>query len=178
VVAAPVEVHAVDTVAAVPATDNGHGAVWARRIFIVLLGFVVIAGGLGLLGGHTATATATRGGYQMSLQYPGIERAGIDTVWELTVVHPGGFSGPITISVTGDYFDLFETQGFYPTPSTTTRDAKNVYLTFTKPAGDTLVVMFDAYIQPYSVLGKGATVAVVEHGVPVDSISYHTWLLP
>jgi hypothetical protein len=38
--------------------------------------------------------------------------------------------------------------------------------------------MFDAYIQPYSVFGKKATVAVVEQGVPVDSITYHTWLVP
>jgi hypothetical protein len=82
------------------------------------------------------------------------------------------------VAVTGDYFDLFETQGFYPTPSATSRDAKNMYMTFTKPPGDTLVVMFDAYIQPYSVFGKKATVSVMKNGVPVASIRYHTWIVP
>ena len=83
--------------------------------------------------------------------------------------HPGGFHGPITIAVTGRHFDLFETQRFYPTPAATTRDATNVYLTFTRPpTGDTFKVMYEAYIQPYvapdHLLGQHATVALVDHG--------------
>lgn len=168
----------MDTLEGVPSRERGRRATWARRAFITLLCLAVVAGAAGLLGGHTSTATASSDGYQLTLQYPGIERPGIDTQWELKIVHPGGFSRAVTIAVTGDYFDLFETQGFYPTPSATTRDGTNVYLTFTKPAGDTFVVMFDAYIQPYSTFGKKATVSVIEHGKPVASIRYHTWLVP
>jgi hypothetical protein len=175
---APVEPDQSDTLSGVPNIERGERATWARRAFITVLCLVVVAASIGALGGHTSTATGSGGGYRMTLDYPGVERAGIDTFWELTVVHPGGFSGPVTVAVTGDYFDLFETQGFYPTPSATTRDAKNMYMTFTKPAGDTLKVMFDAYIQPYSVFGKKATVSVVKNGVPLASISYHTWLIP
>jgi hypothetical protein len=51
-------------------------------------------------------------------------------------------------------------------------------MTFTKPPGNTFVVMFDAYIQPYSVFGKKATVSVMRNGTAVASIHYHTWLVP
>jgi hypothetical protein len=167
-----------DTLLGVPDRERGKRGTWARRAFISALCLVVAAASLGLLGGHTSTATASRDGYHLTLQYPRIERAGIDTFWELTVVHRGGFPSGITVAVTGDYFDLFETQGFYPTPSTTTRDATNVYMSFTKPPGNTFVLMFDAYIQPYSVFGKKATVSVMRHGVTLASIRYHTWLVP
>jgi hypothetical protein len=167
-----------DTLSGIASRERSTRATWARRVFITLLVLVVVAGALGLLGGHTSTATASGDGYRLTLRYPAVERAGIDTFWELTVVHPGGFSGDVTIAVTGDYFDLFETQGFYPTPSATTRDGTYVYMTFTKPPGDTFVMMFDAYIQPYSVFGKAATVAVMDKGVAVASIDYHTWLIP
>jgi hypothetical protein len=175
---APVEPTELDTLSGVPEEERGKSGTWARRVFIAVLSLVVLVGSVGLLGGHTATATASADGYRLTLQYPGIERAGIDTLWELKVVHPGGFPGPVTVAVTGSYFDLFETQGFYPTPSSTTRDGTNVYMTFTKPPGDTFVVMFDAYIQPYSVFGKKATVSVMRDGMAVASIHYHTWLVP
>jgi hypothetical protein len=175
---APVEPVKLDTLSGVPKEERGNPGTWGRRVFIAVLFIVVLAASVGLLGGHTSTATASGDGYRMTLQYPRIERAGIDTLWELKVVHPGGFPGPVTVAVTGSYFDLFETQGFYPTPSATTRDGTNVYMTFTKPPGDTFVVMFDAYIQPYSVFGKKATVSVMRNGNPVASIHYHTWLVP
>jgi hypothetical protein len=175
---APAENDQLDTLQGVPLQERGKRGNLARRSFIAALFLVILAAGVGLLGGHTSTATASGGGYRVTLQYPRIERAGIDTLWELKVVHAGGFPGGVTVAVTGSYFDLFETQGFYPTPSSTTRDAKNVYMTFTKPPGDTFVVMFDAYIQPYSVFGKKATVSVMDNGVPAVSIHYHTWIVP
>jgi hypothetical protein len=174
----PVEDDQLDTLQGVPSQERSKRGTWARRAFIAALSFVVLAGAVGLLGGHTSTASASGDGYRMTLQYPRIERAGVDTLWELKVVRAGGFPGGLTVAVTGDYFDLFETQGFYPTPSSTTRDAGNVYMTFKKPPGDTFVMMFDAYIQPYSVFGKKATVSVMDNGVPAASIDYHTWLVP
>lgn len=154
------------------------------RAFVVFLLLICIAGATGLLGGHTSTAAETRGGYRLTLSYPGTARPGLDTFWELRVEHPGGLRGPITIAVTGTYFDLFETQGFYPTPSETTRDDTYVYLTFTPPPkGDTFVVMYDAYVQPYvapeHLFGQeNATVALVDHGERVAAIRYVTWMFP
>jgi hypothetical protein len=155
----------------------------ASRLFIALLVLLCVAAGTGLLGGHTSTAAATGGGYRLSLSYPGTIRPGLDTFWELTVVHHGGFRKQVTIAVTGSYFDLFETQGFYPTPAATTRDGSYVYLRFSPPPqGDTFVVMFDSYLQPYvapsNLLGNDATVALVEHGHRLAAIHYTTVVFP
>jgi hypothetical protein len=163
----------------VPLAEGSHvGALWARRVMLGLLALVVLADLLGLLGVHTSTATASRGGYTMSLRYPGVARAGLDIEWQVTVHHPGGFGKEITLGVTGDYFDIFETQGFHPEPSAETRDGHTLYLTFDAPPGDTFVVYYDAYIQPASQQGKSARVAVIDHGQPVDWIDYRTRLVP
>lgn len=35
----------------------------------------------------------------------------------------GGFDGPVTIAVTADYLDIFETRALHPEPSSSTLDA-------------------------------------------------------
>lgn len=171
------------TLACIPERPRSRVSIWANRLFVVLLFLLCAAGAVGALGGRTATAVSARHGYHLQLEYPWTARPGLDTLWELRVTHPGGFHRPITIAVTGSYFDLFETQGFYPTPSDTTRDDTFVYMTFTPPKdGDTFRVMFDAYIQPYvspdHLLTQHATVAVVSNGRRADSIDFATWLWP
>jgi hypothetical protein len=163
----------------VPLDEGSHRtALWARRVVLSVLALVVVADLLGLLGVHTSTATASRGGYYMSLRYPGVARAGLDIEWQVTVNHPGGFGKELTLGVTGDYFDIFETQGFHPEPSAETRDGHTLYLTFDAPPGDTFVVYYDAYIQPASQQGKSARVAVIDHGRPAVWIDYRTRLVP
>jgi hypothetical protein len=163
----------------VPLDEGSHTtALWARRVVLAVLALVVVADLLGLLGVHTSTATASRDGYSMSLRYPGVARAGLDIEWQVTVSHPGGFGKELTLGVTGDYFDIFETQGFHPEPSAETRDGHTLYLTFDAPPGDTFVVYYDAYIQPASQQGKSARVAVFDHGRPAVWIDYRTRLVP
>jgi hypothetical protein len=163
----------------VPLDEGSHaGALWARRAMLGLLALAVLADLLGLLGVHTSSATASRGGYTMSLRYPGVARAGLDVEWQVTVAHPGGFGKELTLGVTGDYFDIFETQGFHPQPSAETRDGHTLYLTFDTPPGDTFVVYYDAYIQPASQQGKSARLSLIDHGRPVVWIDYRTRLLP
>jgi hypothetical protein len=151
---------------------------WARRGTLIVLAVAVAVALTGFLGVHTSTADAQRAGYSLSLRYPGVARAGLDIQWQVTVRHPGGFGKELTLAVTGDYFDIFETQGFHPEPSDETRDGHTLYLTFTAPPGDTFVVYYDAYIQPASQQGKSARVAVLDHGVPAVWLDYRTRLLP
>jgi hypothetical protein len=160
-------------------TANLPATVWARRAALGLMALLVLADLLSLLGVHASETTTTRSGYTMTLRYPGLARAGLDVPWQLTVTRPGGFGKQLTIAVTGDYFNLFETQGFHPQPSDETRDAQYLYLTFTPPSdGDTFSVYFDAYIQPSSQLGSSARVAVVQGGRQAAWIDYRTWLWP
>jgi len=161
----------------------GRIALRLRRGFLLLLLLLVVAGVTGALGVLTTTSSATTGDWTLSLSYPRVARAGLDTTWEVRVTHPGGFSKPITLAVSRDYFDIFETQGFHPDASSSTQDGRTLYLTFDPPpSGDVFVVDFDAYIQPSSQVGRGATVAVVDHTaagpVPLVSLDYHTWLVP
>lgn len=171
------------TTEGITARSNSWLSRLASRAVMVFLLAACIAASVGLLGGRTDTATASAAGYRMVLSYPGTSRPGLDTYWQLSVQHPGGFHRPITIAVTATYFDLFETQGFYPTPSDTSRDDSFVYLTFSPPAhGTTFRVLYDAYLQPYiapsRLLANDATVAVVSHGERVAAVHYSTWVLP
>jgi hypothetical protein len=162
-----------------PLDEGGErGAAWARRATLAVLAVLLACGLTGFLGVHSSTATASRLGYTMTLHYPAVARAGLDVPWEVTVEHPGGFGKELTLAVTADYFDIFETQAFHPEPSDETRDGNTLYLTFTAPPGDTFVVSYDAYIQPASQQGRSARVALLDHGRPLVWIDFRTRLLP
>jgi hypothetical protein len=147
----------------VPLAEHSHAAAsWVRRGTMAVLLAVVLAASASLLGVRTGTATASSGGWGISLRYPEVARAGLDVQWQATVTHDGGFGKEVTLAVTGDYFNIYETQGFHPQPTDETRDGDTLYLTFTAPQGDTFVVDFDTYVQPASQAGSAARVAVVD----------------
>jgi hypothetical protein len=108
-----------------------RAGLWAGRLFLVLLACFVASGLIGVLGVHTSSAHNRANGYAVSLEYPRTARAGLDVAWQATVTRDGGFSGPVELAVTADYFDIYETQGFFPEPDSQTRDGTTLYLTFT-----------------------------------------------
>jgi hypothetical protein len=139
----------------------------------------VLVGLSGYLGVHTTTAEADQGGVHLSLEYASIARSGLDVPWQVTVTEDDGFADTVTLAVTGDYFDIFETQGFHPDPSSSVRNQDTLYLTFDSPGGNTFVVSYDAYIQPASQQGRRGTVAVVDaDGTSVAAVDFRTRLLP
>jgi hypothetical protein len=148
------------------------------RTALCLLVVAVAAGAVGALGLHTSTASASADGYTLEMSYPRTARAGLDVEWQATVTHVGGFDHDVTLAMSAAYFGMFETQGFFPEPSEETRDGDTLYLTFTKPDGDTFVVGYDAYIQPSSQRGSTASVSVVDGGTPVVTVRLKTTLLP
>jgi hypothetical protein len=153
-------------------------ALWVRRDMLTAMALVVAADLLSLLGVHTSSVSAEHDGYAVTVHYPSVARAGLDTPWQVTVSHPGGFGKQVILAVTGSYFNIFETQGFHPNPSDETRDGTTLYLTFTAPPGDTFVVDFDAYIQPASQQGRSATLTVIDGGSAKVSVDYRTRLMP
>lgn len=160
------------------AESSQPGAVWGRRIGLVLLAGMVAAALAGLLGVRTGETSATGSGYTLVLRYPALARAGLDVRWQVRVEHPGGFDGPVTLALTGDYLDVFETQGFHPEPSDETRTAHVLLLSFAPPPGDTFVVDYDAYIQPASQWGRTARLELIRDGRPVTGVDFRTWLWP
>ena len=153
-------------------------ALWLRRISIVALALLCVAALTGHAGVRTGEARAERAGYRLAVEYPAVARAGLDTPFEITVHSDSGFDEELELAVTGDYFDLFETQGFHPEPSDETRDGSTLYLTFTAPESDTFVVAYDAYVQPSSQRGDDATVAVVDGSRVLVKVAFRTRLMP
>jgi hypothetical protein len=168
----------VSTLEGIESRAQGRTALWSRRGFLVLLLVFVLAGLTGLLGDRTATERGSGDGWSLALHHATTARAGLDVPWQVTVTHEGGFAEDLTLAVTGDYFDIYETQGFHPEPSDSTRDGDTLYLTFAVPPGETFVVAYDAYIQPSSQVGRGGTLSVVDDGARVATVDFHTTLLP
>jgi hypothetical protein len=160
-------------------TANRPATVWARRSTLLFLLLLVVAALLSLLGVHSSQSSTESDGYRLDVVYPRIARPGLDVPWQVTVSHPGGFvKGQLTLAVSGDYFNLYESQGFRPQPTEETRDGDTYYLTFTAPPGDVFRVYFDAYIQPASQAGRSGWVAVFDQGRIVARTDFATWLWP
>ena len=168
----------MQTIEGLETRAQGHAAIWTKRGFLALLLALVLVGVAGFLGVRTTTASDDADGWEVHVRHAEVARAGLDVPWEVTVHHEGGFGKEVVLAVTGDYFDIFETQGFTPEPSDATRDADTLLLTFTAPPGDTFVVAYDAYIQPAAQQGADGTVAVLDGGTRVASVDFSTTVLP
>jgi hypothetical protein len=151
---------------------------FARRAAIAVLTIVVLLGLVGVFGMRSATVTSSAGGYDLTVKYGWISRAGLDTPWTVTVHHAGGFEGDVTLATTTDYFEMFETQGLTPAPTGETTGAGVTYLNFAAPPGDTLRVVYDAYIQPSSQHGYPAITRLIIGGQLITSVRYRTHLVP
>jgi hypothetical protein len=159
--------------------DRSRHGLWARRFMIAVMCLVLVAAATGWLGVHSSTVTASRGGYTIEVTYAQVARAGLDVPFTVRVTAPEPITEDVVLAISAGYFRMFETQGFYPEPSDATTDADTVYLTFAPPPhGDTLVVDYDAYIQPAAQLGHQATISVISGGVQLVSAAISTTLLP
>lgn len=151
---------------------------WTRRAFLLALVVVLLLGLLGWLGVRSATRSAREEDWTVSLTYASVARAGLDVPWQAEVRHVGGFDGPVTLALDGDYLEIYETQAFHPQPSAEWRDGRTLYLQFEAPPGDTMVVSYDAYIQPAAQQGRAGTLSVMQDGSPVATVDFDTHLLP
>lgn len=153
---------------------------WLRRGALVLLAVVVVVALFGLLGVHTRTVTASGKGLTLTVQYAGIARPGLDVPFRVTVASQVELPSQITVAVSREYLAMFETQGFHPEPSESTSHGDDVLLTFDIPDGQTtLVVDYDAYVQPSTQRGEDAQIQVLDDDlVPQIAVSFRTSLFP
>lgn len=149
-----------------------------RRLGIALLLTFLLLGVVGAFGVRVATASATGGGYELTVTYAAVSRPALATPWSVEVRHRGGFNGPITIATTNDYFDLFDENGFDPDPTRVTATPESIVWEFEPPPGDTLMVSLDARLEPRIQWGRSATTSVLMDGKPVVAVSYRTRVMP
>jgi hypothetical protein len=145
---------------------------------VVLLTGLVVAGALGVFGVHSSTVRTSSNGYDLSVTYPKVARAGLDVPWRAHVHNDAGLPDQFTIAISSDYFRMFETQGFYPTADSMSNDGRFVSFHFVGAQGADFVLEYDAYIQPASQVGKSATVELIVDGQVVAQASIKTWLVP
>ena len=149
-----------------------------RRLALGLLTIFILLGAVGVLGVRSRTVTASGGGYTLEVDYAQVARPALAAPWRVTVRHPGGFDGPITLETSADYFELFDANAMVPAPSAETADAEYHVAEFDPPDGNTLKVSFDARIGPNVQWGKTATTRLVIDDEIVAQVTYRTWVLP
>jgi hypothetical protein len=168
------------TLADVRGAAEGPLNPWPHRIGLLVLFVVVVLGATGLLGVRSGTTSAHDNGYTLSVVYPHVSRAGLDSPFRIRVhADNGTIPGDITLGISEPWFRLFETQGFFPDADSSTNDGQFVYLTFSQPGpGHDFLLEYDAYIQPAAQLGKSATIVLQIDGHEVARTSLKTWLAP
>jgi hypothetical protein len=150
-----------------------------RRIGLAVLGIVVLAGALNLLGVRRDVVTEEGGGYRLSVRYTQVTRPGLASTWEVEVTREGGFDGPITLTTNADYFDRFDFNQLYPEPTSTTSREDVLLWTFEGIEGERFVVRFDGRTTPtFSVDLADATTGLEIDGREVASVDYTTVVMP
>ncbi|MDD9350539.1 MAG: hypothetical protein PV363_17265, partial [Mumia sp.] len=95
----------------VPEDTTTGTARWTTRVVLIALFLFVVAGAAGLLGVRNLTATAEDGGFTLSVNYPRLARAGLDTPLSITVSNPDGVGEEVVVGISQEYLEIFETQG-------------------------------------------------------------------
>lgn len=159
--------------------ESLHRGRLLRRLFVIVLMLAVAVDLTGALGVHTSTARKAVGGTSVRLDYPRTARAGQDVLFRVTVTRDRPFgSDNVVVAVDKRYFEIFESQGFEPSPDSESATGRYYYLEFDSPPGRTLTVTYDAYIQPGSQIGRSADAVVTVGSDQPVRIHFTTWLVP
>lgn len=162
-------------------SDSARGPIsmWVTRAGRLLLIAVVVLAAIGFLGPRPGTTSASANGWEFNATFPVVLRAGQPAPIVFDVSREGGFDGPISLSICGDYFSELDFQNWYPNPSGETRGSDSLVYEFDPPEADRLTISLDARAAPGG-LGSisGCTVSVLEQGQPAASLNFTTWRLP
>jgi hypothetical protein len=151
---------------------------WIRRIAIGFLCVVLLVALSSYLGARTATASASGGGYTLTVTYPRITRPGLPIRWEYTVTHAGGFDGPVRLATTFDAIHLFDVSNFEPEPSSSTGTSDHLIYAFDPPPGDSLRVSMDGNTEPGMNEVGDVTTSLLVDGSAVVSVTYRMVVIP
>jgi hypothetical protein len=150
-----------------------------RRAGLLVLGAVVLAGLLNLLGVRTGIVSAEGAGYRLSVEYAEVTRPGLATTWIVEVRREGGFDDAVTLATDATYFDRFDFNQLYPEPASIAPRGEVVLFVFEEIEGELLRVAFDGRATPTFVfdLARGSTGLEVD-GREVVRVDYTTVVMP
>lgn len=151
-----------------------------RYVAYALVFGVVVAAMFGLAGLRTRELVATNDDLTLTVTYAQITRPGIATPFEIAIDAHGSATLPAELSVdvpTG-YLAMFDENGLAPEPDAATSDGTTETWTFRPGDASTLVIDFDARLQPNIHSGRSATVRVSGLGAEPVAVHLRTWVLP
>jgi hypothetical protein len=134
---------------------------------------------LAIIGVDSATATTRGGGYELSVTYGEASRPALATPFDIEVVRPGGFEGPIRVAVDQEYLRMWDENGVVPAPAEEGIVDDWVVWEFDPPPGDRLLVSYDARIEPAAQDGRSGSVAILDDDDTVlAEVDFTTRLVP
>lgn len=159
-----------------------RGAVgqWAHRSGIAVVALIVVAGLVGLMGPRSTTVSVTSEGWTLEVEHATLTRSGQPAPLHVRVERPGGFTGPVQLSLCDDLFDHLDFQNWYPNPSAETSARPWVLYEFDPPpAAETLEISLDARTAPGQ-FGEvdDCEVVLLEDDTAVVSTSFTVWRMP
>jgi hypothetical protein len=133
-----------------------------------------------VFGVEDETVRASGGGFDLEVNYASLSRPALATPLDIIVTRPGGFDEPLTLALTGTYFDIWDENALSPQPDAETSDAERLLLTFEPPANsDTMRISYDGRVEPTAQRGRRGAVAIVdENDDEIVTASFRTRLLP
>ncbi len=152
-----------------------------RRLFVAALSLFLLLGALDVYGVKTRTRSATGGGYELTVTYAAVSRPALATPFSFEVRRQGGFPQGLTVAALSSYFDIYDENGFSPTPEEETADGERTIWTFGPSTADTLTVSLDARIEPGVQLerAKGRLeILSAPDGAPVVTLDFSTFVMP
>ena len=150
-----------------------------RRAGATALVAFVLAGALGAFGTRTRTTERSAAGYTVAVTYPAVSRPGHAVRFEVLVTGDQPLQEPVRVRMRSDYFDLFDENGFEPSPDTETTDGEWTYLEFTPSEGNVLRIKVDTRIEPARQRGTYGDVALVDgSGTVLVEVPFRTRVFP
>src|SRR5688572_12548450 len=135
--------------------------------------------GNAFLGVDSTTEHASAGDLDLAVTYGVVSRPALATPFDIEVRQAGGFDGPVRIAVDQEYLRMWDENGLVPAPSAETVMGHWVVWEFDPPVGDTLLVTYDARIEPAAQSGRSGDVAVLAADDAVlTEVSFTTRVMP
>jgi len=157
---------------------RGYAVTTGLLALLMLLAAADAVEPVAIFGVDSAEARASGDGYDLTVRYAEVSRPALATPFEIEVHRDGGFDGPVTVAVDQDYVKLWDENGLYPAASSETSDGRWILWEFDPPDGDTLRIVYDARIEPAAQQGRDGAVAIVDDGVHVARVDFHTRIWP
>jgi hypothetical protein len=146
---------------------------------LMLLALIDSFGSAAIFGVDSTTETVSAGDLDLTVTYGVVSRPALATPFDIEVHRPGGFDGPVRIAVDQEYLRMWDENGLVPAPSAETVMGPWLVWEFEPPVGDTLLVSYDARIEPAAQDGRSGAVAVLdEDDVPILAIDFTTRVWP